>query len=103
MTSLFSQVQLPGYTATISNGTGSYPQLGGITAEMVFDMRLQQAAGAAAPTANASYIVTYDLSCSDPVGCPYGALLFAVCALYLDGRKHRLDFTLLCPNPRALH
>jgi hypothetical protein len=36
----FVAVQLPGYTAPINNGTGSYP--GYISGEMVFHMRLQQ-------------------------------------------------------------
>lgn len=37
--------RVTGYTGALNNGTGSYP--GYISAEMVFNMRLQQAAGAA--------------------------------------------------------
>lgn len=48
-------------------GTGSYPQLGEITAEMVFDMRLEQAAGVAAPTANASYVATHVANHAHPL------------------------------------
>ena len=39
----FVAVQLPGYTGALNNGTGTYP--GYISAEMVFNMRLEQAAG----------------------------------------------------------
>ena len=39
----FVAVQLPGYTGALNNGTGTYR--GYISAEMVFDMRLEQAAG----------------------------------------------------------
>lgn len=64
----FVAVQLPGYTGALNNGTGTYP--GGITAGMVFAMRLAQGAGAAA-TANASIVATYDLSCPTS---PYGSV-----------------------------
>ena len=64
----FVAVQLPGYTGVLSNGTGTYP--GGITAEMVFNMRLQQAAGTC-NISNASYIATYDLSVPTS---PYGSV-----------------------------
>ena len=67
---VFVAVQLPGYTAAINNGTGSYP--GFISGEMVQEMRLQQAAGTTGGgvvTANASYVATYDLSCpTSPFG-----------------------------------
>jgi hypothetical protein len=66
----FVAVQLPGYTGALNNGTGSYP--GYITGEMVFNMRLQQAAGTASPgIENASYVATYDLSCPTS---PYGSV-----------------------------
>ena len=56
------------YTGALNNGTGTYP--GYITSEMVFDMRLAQAAGAK-QTPNASAVATYDLS--DPTS-PYGSV-----------------------------
>ena len=61
------------YTGALNNGTGTYP--GYIDAEMVFDMRLQQAAGANAPSVqNGSYVTTYDLSCPTS---PYGSVCIA--------------------------
>lgn len=64
----FVAVQLPGYTGALNNGTGTYP--GGVSAEMVFDMRLQQAAGTHS-ISNASYVATYDLSVPTS---PYGSV-----------------------------
>ena len=64
----FIAVQLPGYTAALNNGTGTYP--GYVTAEMVFDMRLQQAQGTRG-VPNASYVPTYDLSVPTS---PYGSV-----------------------------
>lgn len=68
----FVAVQLPGYTGPLINGTGKYNTI--ISSEMVFHMRLQQAKGASFPTTNATYVVTYDLSCSSSQSCPYGSV-----------------------------
>ena len=68
----FVAVQLPGYTGALANGTGVYP--GYISAAMVFEMRLQEAAGTVG-LANASFVPTYDQSCSDNVTfCPFGSV-----------------------------
>ena len=69
----FVAVQLPGYTGALNNGTGTYP--GYISAAMVFNMRLQQEAGARG-VANASVVATYDRSCaaSAQEGCPFGSV-----------------------------
>ena len=73
----FVAVQLPGYTAALNNGTGTYN--GSVTAEMVFKMRLQQEAGATgAALGNASFVATYDQSCALPApACPFGSVSHA--------------------------
>jgi len=58
----FVAVQLPGYTAALKNGTGSYD--GGVTAEMVYNMRLAQEAGVQ-NVERAAIAAIYDLSCPD--------------------------------------
>merc|ERR1712190_442247 len=63
-------VQLPGYTGELINGTGHY--LGGITSEMVFDMRVAQEAGVK-QTEQSEMAATYDLSCAlNESFCPFG-------------------------------
>ena len=69
----FVAVQLPGYTAPLNNGTGSFN--GTVSAEMVFAMRLQQEAGSGGGLANATVVATYDQSCALPApDCPFGSV-----------------------------
>lgn len=65
-------VQLPGYTGALNNGTGSYP--GGITSEMVSNMRIAQEKGVL-QTDNAEMTATYDLSCAlNESFCPFSSV-----------------------------
>jgi len=71
----FVGVQLAGYTAALNNGTGSYPNLS-VTADMVYEMRLQQERGCEGVSTPCAVVPTYDLSCSagEDGGCPYGSV-----------------------------
>ena len=70
----FVGVQLAGYSAALKNGTGTYPDLE-VSAEMVYEMRLQQAKGCDG-VARCSVVPTYDVSCQAGAGggCPYGSV-----------------------------
>eukprot|EP00756_Hemistasia_phaeocysticola_P014060 Hpha_TRINITY_DN15321_c0_g1::TRINITY_DN15321_c0_g1_i1::g.89631::m.89631/K05970/SIAE; sialate O-acetylesterase len=66
-------VQLAGYTGALNNGTGTY---GVITADMVYQMRMQQERGCHGVPTPCSVVPTYDFSCSagSDGGCPYGSV-----------------------------
>jgi len=96
----FVAVQLHGYTAALNNGTGSYE--GGVTAEMVYNMRLAQEEGIAGVD-SAAIVPSYDLSCPtspfSSVHIPDKADVGARVALQL--RRLMGETSLVAEGPRA--